>query len=338
MTQPKSSALAGITKAALLLVSIDQQVAAKVLAKLDKDTIEIVTAAIATLPDIKGDKRKKVMEEFYQLLKAQEYVEQGGLDYARQLLTQSLSADMADEILKAVEQSIRSRPFSFLKKAESANLLTFIQEEHPQTIALVLTHLDSKQAAEILAGLPAEKQLEVVRRIAAMEQTNPDIVREVEKGLESRLAAVVLQKYEKTGGTESVAEILNLADRSTEKSILEALEEEDPELVENIRRLMFIFEDLILVNDKGIQQVLKEVDNEALALGLKTASDELKDKIFRNMSERATTLIKEDMEYMGPVRLSDVEKAQQKIVDVVRRLEETGEVVIQGRGGGEVVV
>ena len=338
MTQPKSSALAGITKAALLLVSIDQQVAAKVLAKLDKDTIEIVTAAIATLPDIKGEKRRKVMEEFYQLLKAQEYVEQGGLDYARQLLTQSLSSDVADEILQAVEQSIRSRPFSFLKKAESANLLTFIQEEHPQTIALVLTHLDSKQAAEILAGLPAEKQLEVVRRIAAMEQTNPNIVKEVEKGLESRLAAVVLQKYEKTGGTESVAEILNLADRSTEKSILEALEEEDPELVENIRRLMFIFEDLILVNDKGIQQVLKEVDNEALALGLKTASDELKDKIFRNMSERATTLIKEDMEYMGPVRLSDVEKAQQKIVDVVRRLEETGEVVIQGRGGGEVVV
>ncbi|MCD6404448.1 MAG: flagellar motor switch protein FliG, partial [Planctomycetes bacterium] len=192
--------------------------------------------------------------------------------------------------------------------------------------------------AEVLAGLPANKQLEVVQRIAAMEHTNPDIVKEVEKGLESRLAAIVVQKYEKTGGFEAVAEILNLADRSTEKSILEALEEEEPDLVENIRRLMFVFEDVILVNDKGIQQVLKEVDNEALALALKTASDDLKDKIFRNMSERAATLIKEDMEYMGPVRLSDVETAQQKVVDVVRRLEETGEVIIQGRGGGEVVV
>ena len=285
-----------------------------------------------------GDKRRAVIEEFYQLLKAQQYVEQGGLDYARQLLEQSLSAGDADEILKAVEQSIRSRPFAFLKKAESSNLLTFIQDEHPQTIALVLTHLDPKQAAEILAGLPADKQLEVVTRVASMEHTNPDIVKEVEKGLESRLAAIVIQKYEKTGGVDAVADILNLADRSTEKTILEALEEENPELVENIRRLMFVFEDLILVNDKGIQQVLKEVDNETLALALKTASDDLKDKIFRNMSERASTLIKEDMEYMGPVRLSDVEKAQQKIVDIVRRLEETGEVIIQGRGGGEIVV
>jgi len=170
-----------------------------------------------------------------------------------------------------------------------------------------------------------------------MEHTNPEIVKEIEKGLEGRLAATVIQKYEKTGGHEAVASILNLADRSTEKSILESLEEEEPELVENIRRLMFVFEDLILVNDKGIQQVLKEVDNDSLALGLKTASDDLKDKIFRNMSERASTLIKEDMEYMGPVRLSDVEKAQQKIVDIVRRLEETGEVIIQGRGGGEIV-
>ena len=338
MAQPKNSDISGLTKAALLLVSVDQELAAKILAMLDKDSIESVSTAIATLSGIPNEKRQDVVDEFYQLLKAHQYLEQGGLDYAKQLLEQSLSASDADEILKAVEQSIRSRPFSFLKKAESSNLLTFIQEEHPQTIALVLAHLDPKQAAEVLAGLPANKQLEVVQRIAAMEHTNPDIVKEVEKGLESRLAAIVVQKYEKTGGFEAVAEILNLADRSTEKSILEALEEEEPDLVENIRRLMFVFEDVILVNDKGIQQVLKEVDNEALALALKTASDDLKDKIFRNMSERAATLIKEDMEYMGPVRLSDVETAQQKVVDVVRRLEETGEVIIQGRGGGEVVV
>jgi len=340
MPQTKKTAdLPGMTKAALLLVSLSQEVAAKILSSLDKDSIEAVSTAIATLNNIAPEDRLSAVEEFYQMIKARQYLDQGGLEYARQLLEQSLSPEEADEILKAVEQSIRSTPFSFLKKAESANLLTFIQDEHPQTIALVLAHLDSKQSADILAGLPANKQLEVVRRIAAMEHTNPEIVKEVEKGLESRLAAIVVQKYEKTGGVEAVAEMLNLADRATEKSILEALEEEDPDLVENIRRLMFVFEDIILVNDKGIQQVLKEIDNEVLALALKTASDELKDKIFRNMSERAATLIKEDMEYMGPVRLSDVEAAQQKVVDVVRRLEEAGEVIIQGRGGGgEVVV
>ena len=338
MADSKGGDLSGIQKAALLLVGIDQKLAATVLSMLDKDAIETVSTAIATLPEVPGDKRHAVEQEFYQMLKAQEYVEKGGLEYARQLLQQSLSPEIAEEILRTVEQSIRSRPFAFLKKAESSNLLTFIQDEHPQTIALVLTHLDPKQAAEVLAGLSTERQIEVVRRIAAMEHTNPDIVKEVEKGLEGRLADIVMQKYEKTGGDEAVAAILNLADRSTEKSILESLEEEEPELVENIRRLMFIFEDIILVNDKGIQQVLKEVDNESLALGLKTASDDLKDKIFRNMSERASTLIREDMEYMGPVRLTDVEKAQQKIVDIVRRLEETGEVIIQGRGGGEIVV
>jgi flagellar motor switch protein FliG len=335
----KGSDIPGIKKAALLLVSVNQEIAAKILSQLDKDSIEAVSTAIATLGDVPPEERTGVVEEFYQMIKAREYLEQGGLEYARQLLQQSLSADEAERILKNVEQSIRSTPFSFLRKAESSNLLTFIQDEHPQTIALVLAHLDSKQAAEVLSGLPANKRLEVVRRIATMEHTNPEIVKEVEKGLESRLAAIVVHKYEKTGGVEAVAEMLNLADRATEKAILEALEEEDPDLVENIRRLMFVFEDIILVNDKGIQQVLKEIDNEALALALKTASDELKDKIFRNMSERAATLIKEDMEYMGPVRLSDVEAAQQKIVDVVRRLEEAGEVIIQGRGGGgEVVV
>ena len=339
VTAKKPSELGGMTKAAVLLVSMSQDMAAKILSSLDKDSIEAVSTAIATLGEIAAEDRTAIVEEFYQMIKARQYVEQGGLEYARQLLEQSLSAEEADEILKAVEQSIRSTPFSFLKKAESSNLLTFIQDEHPQTIALVLAHLDSKQGAEVLAGLPANKQLDVVRRIAAMEHTNPDIVKELEKGLESRLAAIVVQKYEKTGGVEAVAEMLNLADRATEKTILESLEEEDPDLVESIRRLMFVFEDIILVNDKGIQQVLKEIDNEVLALALKTASDELKDKIFRNMSERAATLIKEDMEYMGPVRLSDVEAAQQKIVDVVRRLEEAGEVIIQGRGAeGEIVV
>ena len=243
----------------------------------------------------------------------------GGLEYAKQLLQKSLSEAEAARVIKQVTQQVQTTPFSFLQKAESENLLTFIQDEHPQTIALILAHLPPQKASEILVGLPSQKQIEVVKRVANMEQTNPEVIKEVERGLEHRLSDIVSQTFEKAGGVDSVAEILNLADRSTEKGIMEGLEAEDPDLVEQIRRLMFVFEDILLVNDKGIQSVLKEVDNEELALALKTASQELKDKIFKNMSERAAQLIAEDMQYMGPVRVSDVESAQQKIVDVVRR-------------------
>ena len=201
-----------------------------------------------------------------------------------------------------------------------------------------MSHLTSGKAGEILAGLSASKQVEVVSRIAHMENTNPEVIKEVEQGLEMRLSGVVSQTFQKVGGVESVAEMLNLADRSTEKAIMEALEAQDPDLVEEIRRLMFIFEDIMLVNDKGIQLVLKEIENEDLALALKTASEELHEKIFRNMSERAAEMIREDMEYMGPVRVSDVEAAQQKIVDVVRRLEDAGEIIISGRGGEKEMI
>jgi flagellar motor switch protein FliG len=236
-------------------------------------------------------------------------------------------------VLQQIQTQVQKKPFSFLQRAESENLLTFIQDEHPQTIALIVCHLPHHKAAEILVGLPMQKQIEVIKRVANMEQTNPDVIREVEKGLESRLASMLMQSMEKAGGVPTVAEILNLADRATEKTIMEGLEANDPDLVEQIRRLMFVFEDILQVNDKGIQAVLKEVDNEELAIALKTASEELKAKIFGNMSERAAQLIKEDMQYMGPVRVSDVEAAQQRIVDIVRRLEESGDVVIQGRGG-----
>ncbi|MEM6757391.1 MAG: flagellar motor switch protein FliG, partial [Planctomycetota bacterium] len=219
------------------------------------------------------------------------------------------------------------------------NLLTFIQDEHPQTIALIVSHLPFHKASEILSGLPTPKQVEVVKRVANMEQTNPTVVQEVEKGLEGRLANMLTQSFETIGGVGTVAEMLNLVDRTTEKSIMEGLEAEDPDLVEEIRRLMFVFEDILLVDDKGVQAVLKEVDNDELSLSLKTASEELRQKIFGNMSERAASLIAEDMEYMGPVRVADVESAQQRIVDIVRRLEDAGEIIITGRGGeGDVVV
>jgi flagellar motor switch protein FliG len=333
-----SSELTGVRKAAILLLTLSQEEAAEVLKRLPPEAVEEVSREIASMGEIPQPSRKNVFKEFYQLALANSYVTEGGLEYAKALLTKSLSEEDAKRVIKQVTQQVQTTPFSFLQKAESENLLTFIQDEHPQTIALILAHLPPTKASEILVGLPGQKQVEVVKRIANMEQTNPEVIKEVERGLEHRLSDIVSQTFEKAGGVDTVAEMLNLADRSTEKGIMEGLEAEDPDLVEQIRRLMFVFEDILLVNDKGIQAVLKEIDNEVLALALKTASEDLKNKIFKNMSERAAKLIGEDMQYMGPVRVSDVEAAQQKIVDVVRRLEDAGEIVISGRGGEKEMV
>jgi flagellar motor switch protein FliG len=328
----------GVHKAAVLLVSLSQDQAAEIMKRIPLEAAEEISREIASLTQVKSDLRREVFGEFYNLALANAYVAEGGLEYAKTLLRKSLKEDEASRLIKQVTQQVQTTPFSFLQKAESENLLTFIQDEHPQTIALILAHLPSQKASEILVGLPGQKQIEVVKRIANMEQTNPEVIKEVERGLEHRLSDIVSQTFEKAGGVDTVAEILNLADRSTEKGIMEGLEAEDPDLVEQIRRLMFVFEDILLVNDKGIQAVLKEVDNDELSLALKTASDELKQKIFKNMSERAAQLIQEDMQYMGPVRVSDVESAQQKIVDVVRRLEDAGEIIISGRGGEKEMV
>jgi flagellar motor switch protein FliG len=324
--------LTGVRKSAILLLSLGQEQASEILRRLPPEAVEEVSREIASLQEVSLDTRKGVFTEFYNLALANSYISEGGLEFAKNLLRNSL------RIIKQVTQQVQTTPFSFLQKAESENLLTFIQDEHPQTIALILAHLPPQKASEILVGLPGQKQIEVVKRIANMEQTNPEVIKEVERGLEHRLSDIVSQTFEKAGGVDTVAEILNLADRSTEKGIMEGLEAEDPDLVESIRRLMFVFEDILLVNDKGIQSVLKEVDNEELSLALKTASEELKQKIFKNMSERAAQLIQEDMQYMGPVRVSDVESAQQKIVDVVRRLEDAGEIIIAGRGGEKEMV
>ena len=332
------SDLPGVRKAAVLLISLDQEKAAEILKRLPPEAVEEVSREIASLGEVPNVARRDVFNEFYTLALANSYVSEGGLEYAKTLLRKSLSEEDAKRIIHQVTQQVQTTPFSFLQKAESENLLTFIQDEHPQTIALILAHLPAQKASEILVGLPSQKQIEVVKRVANMEQTNPEVIKEVERGLEHRLSDIVSQTFEKAGGVDTVAEILNLADRSTEKGIMEGLEAEDPDLVEQIRRLMFVFEDILLVNDKGIQSVLKEVDNEELALALKTASEELKQKIFKNMSERAAQLIQEDMQYMGPVRVSDVESAQQKIVDIVRRLEDAGEIIIAGRGGEKEMV
>jgi flagellar motor switch protein FliG len=334
-TSTEGQALSGPRKVAILMVSLSKDSASAIMKNLDPESIETVTREIAGLQSVSEDQRQEVIQEFHAVALARTYSEVGGLGYAKSLLGQTLNKDDAARI---IEHQYYSKPFTFLHKAETDNLLMFIQDEHPQTIALILAHLTPDKASEILSGLPAEKQVEVVSRISRMEQTSPEVIKEVERGLETRVSGLMSDKSQRVGGVESVAEILNLTDRSTEKGILEAISDNDPELVEQIRRLMFVFEDILLVNDKGIQSVLKEIETSDLVLALRTATEELRAKILGNMSERASQMIKEEMEYMGPVRLSDVEMAQQKIVDVVRRLEDAGEIIIAGRGGEKELI
>lgn len=327
--------VSGLRKAAILLLALEENASSAILKQLDPKVIEEVTREMAGIGQIPSSVRDGVLDEFYSLAMAHGWAREGGLDYAKSLLKRSLDPGEADRIVQQISSHFRIAPFAFLQKAETQNLLMFIQDEHPQTIALIVSHLSFHKASEILSGLAGPKQIEVVKRVANMEQTNPEVISEVERGLEKRLSNMLNQSFEQIGGIDTVAEMLNLVDRTTEKSILEGLEGESPGLVEQIRRLMFVFEDILYVNDKGIQAVLKEIDNDELAIALKTASDPLKEKIFANMSERAGQLISEDMEFMGPVRVSDVEASQQRIVDVVRRLEDAGEILISGRGGSE---
>lgn len=330
--------LNGIEKAAVLLLAIGPDAASSILSHLGQERVEEVTRSLASLGRVPDTVQNDVVEEFYNISIASQYANEGSLSYAKMVLQNSMDPTIAERMLAQIQTQVQKTPFSFLQRAESDNLLTFIQEEHPQTIALILCHLSHHKASEILGGLAMDKQLEVIKRIANMEQTNPEVIREVEQGLESRLSNMLMQSMEKAGGVPTVSEILNLTDRATEKTIMEGLEADDPDLVEEIRRLMFVFEDIKLVNDKGIQAVLKEVENDELSLALKTASEQLREKIFSNMSERAAEMVKEDMEFMGPVRVSDVESTQQRIVDIVRRLEESGDVMIEGRGGDSEMI
>jgi flagellar motor switch protein FliG len=261
----------------------------------------------------------------------------GGLDLAKALVERALGKN-ASGTLDSVRQQIEALPFGFLQRVDSQNLLTFIIDEHPQTIALVLSHLPPSQAAEIIHGLPGERQLAVIRRVANMGQTNPEIIREVESGLESRMSSVMSQSFEKAGGVASVAEILNVIDRATERTLLDNLAQEDPDLVEEIRRLMFVFDDINKLGDKEIQTILKNVETSQWALALKGASEELKQKILGNMSERAGELLREEMDYLGAVRLSNVEQMQQQIVDVVRHLEDAGELSLQAADENEQLI
>ncbi|MGA2796035.1 MAG: flagellar motor switch protein FliG [Thermoguttaceae bacterium] len=314
-----------VHKAAILLMSMPDDQAAQLLTRLDPKHVEAVSIEIAKISNISGDEQEQAIQEFGNANPNALSGRTGGLEVAKNLVERALGKG-ANTTLDNVRQSIEALPFGFLQKVDSQNLLTFIIDEHPQTIALILSHVPPSQAADILSGLPAEQQLPVIRRVATMGQTSPEIIREVEKGLENRMSSLMNQQFEKAGGVSTVAEILNVVDRATERTLLENLAQEDAALVDEIRRLMFVFEDIAKLSDRDIQTLLKNVESAQWAMALKGASEELKDKILKNMSKRAADLLKEEMEYLGPVRLSNVEQMQQQIVDVIRRLEDMGEI------------
>lgn len=322
-------AISDIRKAAVLLMSLPQTQAADLLARLEPKLVEAVSIEIAKISAVTGEEQEAVIQDFANVNPTALTGGTGGLEVAKTLVQQALGKN-ATSTIDNVRQSIEALPFGFLQKVDSQNLLTFIIDEHPQTIALILSHIPPAQAADIISGLPTERQLAVIRRVATMGQTSPEIIHEVEKGLEHRMSSVMSQQFEKAGGVSSVAEILNVIDRATERGLLENLAQEDPDLVEEIRRLMFVFEDIAKFADKDIQNILKNVESSQWAMALKGASDELKDKILRNMSKRASALLQEEMDYLGPVRASNVEQVQQQIVDVIRRLEDAGEITIHG--------
>ena len=334
----KYEELTNCQKAAVLVVSMGQDIAPKILQELNEAEIEMLTVEIANLRDIAPSVEEKVLNDASTIIMANKYISQGGVDYARNLLEKALGKDKTNEILRRLEGSMKKTGFGMLKSIDPKQLSNFIQNEHPQTISLILTQLNSQSAAAILSELSPELQSDVSYRIATMEKISPDIVNELEGVLEKQFADVGARDLSVSGGTKTIAEILNLIEASSEKSIMESIETTNPDLAAEIKNLMFVFEDLILLDNRSIQRVLKEVETKDLAIALKAASDEVKGKIFTNVSERVASMIKEEMEYMGPMRLSDVEATQQKVVETIRRLQEEGQIIISGRGGKEELV
>lgn len=334
----RAQAMGGKTKAAILLVSLGPENSAAVFKHLREEEIEDLTLEIAALRRINPEVRDGIMEEFHDLMMAREYLEHGGIDYARELLEKALGKNKAEDIIGRLTASLQVRPFDFARKTDAGQLLNFIQNEHPQTISLVLAYLHPEQAGMILSSLPPELQVDVAKRLATMDRTTPEVLQEIESTLEKRLSAFVSDDYTLAGGVDAAVDILNMVDRSTEKVIIDSLEEEEPELAEEIRKRMFVFEDIVTLDDRSIQKILREVDSKDLALALKTASQEVSSRIYKNMSKRASEMLKEDIEFMGPARLRVIEQTQQQIVATIRRLEDTGEIVIARGGEDEIIV
>ncbi|NLJ79138.1 MAG: flagellar motor switch protein FliG [Tissierellia bacterium] len=329
--------LNGKEKAAILLITLGPEKSAEIFKHLNEEEIEELTLQIANMRMVSSEEKQLVMEDFYEIALAQQYISEGGINYAKEILERALGPKKAVNIISKLTSSLHVRPFEFIRKADPNQLLNYIQNEHPQTIALILSYLQPGQSAEILANLPPEKQSEVTRRIATMDRTSPEVVKEIEMILESKFSSMISEDFTMTGGIQSTVDILNSVDRGTEKFILEELDIRDPDLSEEIRKRMFVFEDIVSLDSRSVQRVVREIDNSLWAIALKSASEEVKEVIFTNMSNRLVEMIQEDIEFMGPVRIRDIEEAQQNIVNVIRRLEEEGE-IITPRGGDEIIV
>ncbi|ASV65957.1 flagellar motor switch protein FliG [Cytobacillus sp. FSL W7-1323] len=330
--------LSGRQKAAILLISLGPDIASNVYKHLSEEEIEKLTLEISGVRKVDTEAKEEVLDEFHQIALAQDYIAQGGIGYAKTVLEKALGNEQATAIINRLTSSLQVRPFDFARKADPTQILNFIQNEHPQTIALILSYLEPQQAGQILSELPQNTQADIARRIAVMDGTSPEIINEVEQILERKLSATVTQDYTQTGGVESVVEVLNGVDRSTERTILDALEIQDPDLAEEIKKRMFVFEDIVTLDNKAIQRVIRDCASEDLMLSLKVSSEEVKEIIYKNMSQRTVDTFKEEMEFLGPVRLREVEEAQSRIVAIVRRLEEAGEIIVARGGGDDIIV
>ena len=334
----KEHSISGVQKAAVLLIALGPEKSSMIFKHLKEEEIEELTLEIANTRSITPQLKDDVINEFYEICLAQQYIAEGGIGYAKELLEKALGAEKAMDVIGKLTASLQVKPFEFVRKADASQILNFIQDEHPQTIALILSYLSPMQSAVIIGSLSPDRQADVAKRVAVMDRTSPDVIKEVERVLETKLSSLVNQDYTVVGGVDAVVEILNAVDRGTEKHIMETLEIEDPELADEIRKKMFVFEDILLLDDRAIQRVLRDVDNNDLAIALKGSNEQVQGVIFNNLSKRLAAMIKEDMEFMGPVRMKDVEEAQQKIVNIIRKLEDSAEIIISRGGGDEIVV
>ncbi|QNK86950.1 flagellar motor switch protein FliG [Sporosarcina sp. resist] len=334
----KEKGMTGKQKAALLLISLGPEVSAAIYKHLNEDEIERLTLEISGVKKVEASVKEEIIEEFHNIALAQDYISQGGIGYAKTILEKALGKDHAQAIINRLTSSLQVRPFDFARRADPSQILNFIQNEHPQTIALILSYLEAEQAGLILSALPQEMQADIARRIATMDSTSPEVISEIEAVLERKLSSTVTQDHTETGGVDAVVEVLNGVDRTTEKTILDALEIQDPELAEEIRKRMFVFEDIVTLDNRSIQRIIRDCENEDLILSLKVSSEEVKEVLFRNMSQRMAESFQEEMQVMGPVRLKDVEEAQSRIVSTIRRLEESGEIIIARGGGDDIIV
>ncbi len=328
----------GKQKAAILLIALGSEKSAKIFSHLQDEEIEELTLEIANMQRVAAEEKEEILEEFYEICLAQDFISEGGISYAKDVLEKAMGSQKALEIINKLTASLQVRPFDFVRRTDASQLLNFIQNEHPQTLALILSYLNPNQAASILSALPQEKQADVAQRIAIMDRTSPEVIKEVEQVLERKLSSMMTQDYASTGGIQAIVEILLSVDRGTEKFIMETLEIQKADLAEEIRKRMFVFEDIVNLDSVSIQRFIREIDNSDLSVALKASTDEVKEVIYANMSKRMAETLAEDMEFMGPVRLRDVEEAQQKIVNVIRKLEEAGEIIIARGGGDELIV